>query len=103
LKSSKDFIDLELVLSCLKKVGFDSKDSIYNVASGYNLQSGAIIQELIAHFNPGIEIISDESRVDAFPEINISRIRSEFDIDLISAPTMIQRILAATKEFNDGN
>jgi nucleoside-diphosphate-sugar epimerase len=103
LKSAKDFVDLELLLSCLKKVGFDSKESIYNVASGYNLRFGDIIQELKAHFNPRIEIISDESRVDAFPEINISRITSEFDIDLINAPTMIQKILAATKEFNDGN
>jgi nucleoside-diphosphate-sugar epimerase len=101
LKSAKDFIYIGQLLPYLKKIGLNSKDSIYNIASGYNLQSGEIIRELSLRFNPGIEIFSDESRIDIFPEIDISKISSEFDGDFIDSSTMIEKIIASTKEFHD--
>lgn len=103
LNSEKDYVDIETVVHCLHSIGLYSKEKIYNVASGYNLKSIEIIEAMKSEFGVNYHLTSDETRIDSFPLIDISRISEEFNFNIPENSTMIQKIVHSMKELNHGN
>lgn len=103
LNSEKDYVDIETVVHCLHSIGLYSKEKIYNVASGYNLKSIEIVEAMKSEFGVNYHLTSDETRIDSFPVIDISRISKEFDFNIPENSTMIQKIVHSMKELNDDN
>lgn len=76
--SSKDYILLDDVVRLLPRIAVDGRDWIYNVASGIKLSHGQVAARLAEL--TGCAVASQAAApAQSFPEIDIARIRSEFN------------------------
>jgi nucleoside-diphosphate-sugar epimerase len=82
-ESVKDYIDVDDVVAGLIHIATAGRQRIYNVASGFNVSHGELAEKLRAltgceiEFAPGAETVS-------FPQINIERMREEFNFAPLS-------------------
>lgn len=77
LSSEKDYIHIDDVVWLLEKITSNGTYSVYNVASGINIQHSQIVNILTEIFECNLEIIRNAPKI-VFPEINIQRIKDEF-------------------------
>ncbi len=76
--SVKDYISLEDVLHGLIQIARGGREQIYNVASGINVSHAELAQRLQTLTGCDIVVAPDAPTV-KFPEINVERMRSEFN------------------------
>jgi nucleoside-diphosphate-sugar epimerase len=77
LDSSKDYVYIDDLVELIPKIIFSKKFQIYNVASGHNIQSKEIIDEIIRLTNCEVEIVPNAKKFSS-GQINIDRIKEEF-------------------------
>ena len=66
------------LVELIPKIIFSDKFQIYNIASGYNITSNEIINEIIRLTNCELEIAADAKKFSS-GQINIDRIKNEFN------------------------
>ncbi len=80
LCSSKDYILLEDVISLLPKIALGGKFWLYNVASGINISNAQVTDALIKL--TGCKLILEKGAPTyKFPQIDVSRIKKEFNFN----------------------
>lgn len=79
-ESSKDYIALEDVLALLPRIAVDGRDRVYNVASGRNIRSGRLLDELRSITGCAVEV-AEQAPLGEPPPIGIERVRREFSFD----------------------
>jgi nucleoside-diphosphate-sugar epimerase len=77
LDSAKDFISLNDAVALILKIATTGKDKIYNVASGKRTTNADIVSKLQQLKAWKIEISEDAERI-VFPNVDISRVKKEF-------------------------
>lgn len=75
--SSKDYIWIDDAVKLLAEIAVSGSETVYNVASGINLQHREIVDQLVRLTGTRTEILPEAPRHD-FPVIDIQRIRNEF-------------------------
>ena len=78
LNSEKDYVYIDDLVQLIPKIISLDKYQIYNIASGYNISSKEIINEIIRLTNCKLEIAPDAKKFSS-RQINIDRIKSEFN------------------------
>jgi len=78
LDSEKDYVHIDDLVQLIPKIISSDKSQIYNIASGYNISSKEIINEIIRLTNCELEIASDAKKFSS-RQINIDRIKNEFN------------------------
>jgi nucleoside-diphosphate-sugar epimerase len=76
-ESSKDYIALTEVLPLLESIALSGRERLYNVASGKAVTHAALAKKI--EQLTGMEVLTeDDAPCRIFPQIDISRIRTEF-------------------------
>jgi nucleoside-diphosphate-sugar epimerase len=75
--SSKDYITIDSVVDLLERIALGGRERIYNIASGTQVTHAAIAEKLAALTGAKIEFAPNGPRR-AFPNFDVSRIKSEF-------------------------
>ena len=78
LDSEKDYVYIDDLIELIPKIIFSNKFQLYNIASGYNISSNKIIDEIIRLTDCKLEIASDAKKFSS-GRINIDRIKNEFN------------------------
>ncbi|NOT52326.1 MAG: SDR family oxidoreductase [Chitinophagaceae bacterium] len=78
LSSGKDYVPVEDAADLIVSIATGGKEAIYNVASGQNTTNEAIINELKKYFNFSVDMSRANKEI-LFPEIDIARIKNEFN------------------------
>lgn len=78
LASSKDYILIGDVVKILPAISLYGRDWLYNVASGKNIHHHAIV-ECLAALTSCTWTVSPDAPLTCFPQIDIERIKAEFD------------------------
>ena len=91
LDSEKDYVYIDDLVQLIPKIISSNKFQVYNIASGYNISSNKIIDEIIHLTDCKLEIASDAKKFSS-GQINIDRIKNEFNFE----PT---RIIDKIKEL----
>lgn len=90
--AAKDYLDLGNAITALTLIAEQGQARIYNVAAGLNVSNGEIAavlerEGIATSFAPG-------APEPLFPEMDVSRLRSEFDL---APPLLIERLPALLK------
>ena len=94
--SAKDYIGIDDVVSLLYRISSEGKESIYNVASGFNTRNDEIL-DIIQH-ETGCEIeYNQAAERNIFPEIQVNRIKNEFGFS--SSSNLLQNIPKIIEKF----
>lgn len=80
LDSEKDYISVRDAVEMLIKIARGGRERLYNVASGNNVSNFALTKRLSELTGCTIEVAPDAPR-HAFPQINVERIRNEFEFE----------------------
>jgi nucleoside-diphosphate-sugar epimerase len=91
LDSEKDYVHIDDLVQLIPKIISSNEFQLYNIASGYNISSNKIIDEIIRLTDCELEIASDAKKFSS-GQINIDRIKNEFNFE----PT---RIIDKIKEL----
>ncbi len=99
LDSEKDYVYIDDLVQLIPKIIFSDKSQIYNIASGYNISSNEIINEIIRVTNCELKIASDAKKFSS-AKINIDKIKNEFNF----VPTRItDKIEELVKFYQNSN
>lgn len=91
--SSKDYIPVETVAEALIKIATGGKNQLYNLAAGRNV-THQMIAEILAE--TGYKIVFKEGgSVVSFPQIDVSRLNTEFELIQTDPTNAIMRVLKA--------
>lgn len=77
LESAKDYILMEDVIGMLPKIACEGRSRLYNLGSGRQITHLSIVDNICSSIGCGYEVENDAQR-SVFPNIDISRIKSEF-------------------------
>ena len=89
MASEKDYVNINDVIPLLPRIALTGRKRIYNLASGVNTSNRALM-EVIQRVTACDVEVADAAPTILFPQINIDRIREEFDF----SPSSIQESLA---------
>jgi nucleoside-diphosphate-sugar epimerase len=76
--SAKDYVYVGDVVQLMAKIALSGHRRLYNIAAGFNVEAGPIIDRLSELTGCAIEVTPGAPTV-TFPPIDIERIRTEFD------------------------
>lgn len=79
-ESAKDYVSVDDVVRMLLEIVARGSERLYNVASGENLTNAKLAAAIRKITGCGVEFAPDAPCV-TFPQIDIARIRSEFDFE----------------------
>lgn len=79
-ESEKDYVHVDDVVKMLPEISLHGKYKIYNIASGKNIKVSEIMDEIKKLTNCDIHFAPD-AQYQSFPEINIQRIKKEFNFE----------------------
>lgn len=94
-RSSKDYIDVDDVCAVLERIALHGKHRIYNVASGINTTNEAITNLIASGMGVNATFIADSPTI-IFPQIDISRIRSEFAFTATPFDVSFEKLMATS-------
>ena len=78
LSSAKDYIHIEDAAALIIKIATIGREAAYNVGSGTNTSNEEIINEFKRHFDFSLDV-SNIGKEIIFPELDINRIKNEFN------------------------
>ncbi|HZW24578.1 MAG TPA: NAD(P)-dependent oxidoreductase [Gallionella sp.] len=90
LDSGKDYVSISDVVALLPRISLGGRHRVYNVASGYNLRNGELMEKIRELTGCWVEV-KDGAATISFPVIDIRRIRDEFGF----SPSMLKDDLGA--------
>lgn len=96
--STKDYIVLADVLELLPKIAEHGKEKIYNLASGNNFDNGSLLARMAEIGGGEVSFQAGAAKV-AFPEIDVSRLRSEFGFMPRSVAGELEGVYRAFREY----
>ncbi len=94
--SAKDYIGVDDVVNLLYKISIEGKESVYNVASGFNTSNDEILKVIQNETGCKIEYLQTAER-NIFPEIQVNRIKDEFGFS--SSSNLLQNIPKIIKKL----
>lgn len=94
LESEKDYIFIDDVVELIVKIIQNGRYRIYNIASGHNVKSQDIVNEIIKLTDCTVKI-ADNAKEFSSPKISTERIKSEFNFKPISITDKIQELVKA--------
>lgn len=97
LESKKDYVYIDDVVSILPRISKSGKESIYNIASGFNLTNQEIVNMVAELTGCAVSVLENAVTV-GYPTINIDRIRSEFDFRPRRIVDCLPDIVAETRK-----
>ena len=92
--TKKDYIDIIDVVSMLERIACCGRSPCYNLASGSQISTGEIAN-IISRHTGAKQIIPDYPPVTPFPQIDISRLKQEFNF---SPTSPLDRLIELIKE-----
>jgi len=92
LDSEKDYVYINDVLNILQKISLCGKSSIYNVASGQNLNNEKIVKKIQEITGCKLEVIENAKKYSFLP-ISIERIQKEFNFEPTSVLNKFEKII----------
>ncbi len=92
LDSEKDYVYIDDVLNILQKISLCGKNSIYNVASGQNLNNEKIVKKIQEITGCELEVIENAKKYSFLP-ISIKRIQKEFNFDPTPVLNKFEKII----------
>ena len=98
LTSSKDYIDVESVVSLIRNISERGKHRLYNVASGYNISHQKIVF-LLKDLTGCSVTVEEGATALKWPIINIDRIIQEFDFQPISLLDKLEDLVDGYKSI----
>lgn len=93
LASAKDYILIDDVVELLPQIAVYGRQSIYNIASGYNMSHKMWVDELTRLTGCKVEV-ADDSPIINFPVINIKRIQTEFGFNPRNPLSMLPKLIS---------
>ena len=90
--SAKDYISIDDVVRLLLDISTSGQQRLYNIASGQNTSHGAIAEILRETLKVRVEFLPSSPCIQ-FPNIQISKIKSEFDYQPKNAVQMLQNLI----------
>lgn len=97
--SAKDYIYIDDVVKMLTKIATEGKEKTYNIGYGKNTK----IQEIIEKLNNIIDFetnYADDAFEQIFPEIDVSRIKNEFNFEPISFLEKLNEMVTFQKNLH---
>ena len=76
--SSKDYVDIDDVVDGLLNIAVRGRERIYNLASGTNVANRTLLERISALTGCQVDVAPTAPKL-TFPQINIDRMRNEFD------------------------
>ena len=98
LVSSKDYVDVESVVSVIRNISERGKHRLYNVASGYNISHQKIVF-LLKDLTGCSVTVEEGAKALQWPIINIDRIVQEFDFQSISLLDKLEDLVEGYKSL----
>jgi len=98
LSSKKDYLYIDDVLDLVPKISINGKEKIYNIASGKNIESRELINEISKITGCSVEVSSDAKEY-SYPETSITKIKEEFDFHPTNVLDKIEDIIKEFKIF----
>ena len=92
LDSEKDYVYIDDVLNILQKISLCGKNSIYNVASGQNLNNEKIVKKIQEITGCELEVIENAKKYSFLP-ISIKLIQREFDFNPTPVLNKFEKII----------
>jgi len=92
LASEKDYISIDEVVDLLLKISVSGQYKLYNVASGINTSHQELL-ELIKRETACIVEVMDNAELVRFPQINIDRIKHEFNFSPLTISQVIPELV----------
>lgn len=80
LDSSKDYVDVDDAANVVLRITIDGTQRVYNVASGRNTTHGQITKAIAAEV-PVQVVVESNAPVAVAPQIDVGRVRGEFDFN----------------------
>jgi nucleoside-diphosphate-sugar epimerase len=77
LESERDYVSVDDVVAMLTRIALEGTQRVYNVASGRNTSTAALMQAL-ARLTGSVATVSEAARTVRFPPVDVSRITREF-------------------------
>jgi nucleoside-diphosphate-sugar epimerase len=99
LDSEKDYVYIDDLVELIPKIISSTKFQLYNIASGYNISSSKIINEIIRLTDCKLEIASNAKKFSS-GQINIDRIKTEFNFVPINIIEKIENIIKFYQTLN---
>lgn len=100
LLSSKDYIWIDDVVRLLAVISTAGSETIYNVASGFNLSHSEIVDKLIHLTGSTIAVLPD-APLQMFPVINTQRINIEFKFRPQGVMERLPELISLFTNLND--
>jgi nucleoside-diphosphate-sugar epimerase len=95
--SSKDYIDLDDVLAVLPRIAAEGVDRVYNVASGRNIPTSHVIEQLQSLTGCRVEVAA-AAPSQSFLPIHITRVRREFAFSPTPPLRLLPDLVAAYRQ-----
>lgn len=92
LESSKDYVSVDSVAELLIKIAQSGKQTIYNIASGFNLTNEAVLKLLAEEFEFQYSIDKAAKKI-VFPRVSNQRIEQEFGFNSKKEILKLQSII----------
>ena len=99
LDSEKDYVYIDDLVQLIPKIIFSDKFQIYNIASGYNISSNEIINEIIHITNCELKIDPDAKKFSS-EKINIDKIKNEFNFVPTRITDKIEELVKIYQNLN---
>ncbi|BCX12100.1 MAG: sugar nucleotide oxidoreductase/epimerase [Thermosynechococcus sp.] len=97
LDSSKDYIAISDVVRMIERIAVAGQARCYNLASGRQITNAEIV-EAITRLTGARVIVADNSPQIVFPQIDIGRLKSEFNFTPSSPIESLEEIVALLKQ-----
>ena len=78
LESQRDYLRIEDFVKIIPEISLRGKEKIYNISHGKNTKTKEIVDEIIKLTNCSVDVV-ENSPDNSSPEINIDRIKNEFN------------------------
>jgi len=91
--SAKDYVYVGDVVQLMAKIALSGRHRLYNIAAGFNVAAGPIIDRLSDLTGCAVEVAAGAPAV-AFPPICIERVRTEFGFSPAKLECVIEHLIA---------
>jgi nucleoside-diphosphate-sugar epimerase len=93
LESQRDYIRIQDFVKIIPDISLKGKEKIYNIAHGKNIKTKDIVNEIVKLTDCSVNVIKNSPQ-NSSPEINIDRIKNEFNFKSKSILTELENLIA---------
>jgi nucleoside-diphosphate-sugar epimerase len=98
LESQRDYLRIQDFVKIIPEISLGGKEKIYNIADGKNIKTKDFINEIVKLTNCSVEVVKNSPN-NSSPEINIDRIKNEFNFKSKSVLSELESLITNYKKF----